>query len=345
MTYRLPLLPVPRVADEALRVYLERERTLLLHLVTRLNTLGCGLEFVNEALAVKLGDSTLECDGGLKVVTSALEHGALSGLADDDHLGYVSMTPEGDRNQMVIGEVNTPGLTIEAPTSYVAKYLQGLDSLLAETFSVGADGKGSFHDVDDAFADPNSHYQGSNDSLQARSEELGFALKEHTRFWSREGSPRRWNGHTTPSFRAALRTWGVACPDGSETTIAGGPTLVPAWYEAVGSTIFTVEVDWAVEAVPGSDQAVVFRVSFDAFPSGEAIAALTTVDTTIPLTTALTANAVYTTTVDITSGTIGSATFAHMEFKRMATAPYTNDTLAQTWYVLAIRIRSGVKYT
>lgn len=345
MTFKLPLLPVPRVQDEALKQYLERERALLLHLVARLNSLGCGLQFVGEQLAVKLGDETIECDGGLKVVTSELDHGGLAGLGDDDHLKYVSLTPEGDRNQMVIQEVNTPGLTMEAPASYAAPYIQGLDSLLVETFQIADDGKGVFNDVDDGFADPNSHFQADHASAVAKTEELGFVLKEHTRFWHRDTNLKRWNGATNPTHTGALRTWATPAADGVDTTILGGLTLIPAWYVADGSNVFSVEVDWAVLAAPGVTQYIVLRVGYGAYAAGEAIPALTNTDTPVPVPTTVTANGINTTTIDITSGSLSGKSALHVELKRMASGGFAADTLAQTLYVVGFRVKSGVKYT
>lgn len=342
MTFKLQLPPVPRVSDEALRRYLETERSLLFVLVAHLNRLGCGLQFdTNDELAVKIADSSLTCDGGLKVVPSAIDHGGLGGLDADDHLQYVSLAPIGDRNQMLVGEVNTTGLEITAPAAYVGKFIQGLDSTLAQTFSVEADGKGEFTDLDEGFSDPNSHFQASNASLQARMEELGFVLKEHTRYWRTPQGLKGWANSPTMTYAAAMRTFYYDATTGADRTIVVGEVLVPAWYQVDGSTTVTVEIDWAVPAAPGADQVWVLALYGSGYSATETIPALTATSTNVTVSTVVTAYAVYTTTVNLTAPSFAGKTWLHFEAKRLN----AGNTFTNSVYFLGVRLKSGVKHT
>lgn len=343
MTFKLNLLPVPRVADAALREYLERERALLLFLVGKLNDIGCGLYFPEDGkLAVKLADESIVCDDGLSVDPSAIDHGGLGGLDADDHPQYVSLAPDGDRNQMLIGEPNTTGIEITAPAAYAGKYLHGLDSTLAQTFAVEADGKGEFNDIDEGFADPNSHFQASNTSLKARMEELGFVLKETTRYWDLNGNPR-WAGSTAPGLRAALRTWAVACPDAATTTVLGGEILIPTWYAAVGSDIVYAEIEWAVEVAPGADRNWMLRLSTSTYDPGELIPAITNQDQLVPIPSGITLNQIQLTTVAVTAAFGAGDTRLHFELHRVGGG--AGDDYTASVYVTNVRLKSGVKST
>ena len=107
MSFHLELPPVPGGNNGPLQLWLENLRQRLNFLVYRLmNDPGCGIYFDDdEKLAVKHDDSTIVCDPttGLAVDPSAVDHGELAGLADDDHAHYLKEKASG-------------GLASEVPT-------------------------------------------------------------------------------------------------------------------------------------------------------------------------------------------------------------------------------------
>ena len=159
MSFHLQVRPVPPCDDPAIvRSYLEEQRELLLKLVKDLNVLlrtpGCGLYVDSSgALAVRLNGSTIACSStlGLSVTPSAIDHGTLGGLADDDHTMYLKEKASGGTAAEVpththqsAGEAGTldhglalTGLTDDDHTQYVKKslYTKKGDILVANAAS------------------------------------------------------------------------------------------------------------------------------------------------------------------------------------------------------------------
>ena len=215
-------------------------------------------------------------------------------------------------------------------------------ALVKDSAATISGGKITCADANTGFTDPNSHMQADNASLNLQIEELAYSHKEDTSSWGGIhgiNAPTNWNQAATfVSNVGYVRQ----CSGTADATIAYKIYRLPTWYK---STSLVFRVYWSPPA-PIDTEAWVLRCSTHAgFSSGEAIPALTNLDTTITLDTAIhTANSVYTQDVTLSTVPTEGKTWATVALYRRA-AGAAADTHANAINIIGIEIISAVYAT
>lgn len=209
--------------------------------------------------------------------------------------------------------------------------------------SISDTGKLTSVDADVGFTDPNSHYGASEASAKALLEELGFVLKETTRSWVEADTVNAiyaWN--VAPTFVGGIPAYARAASGTADTTLGQKTFRIPVWYR---SSSVIVRVHWSPAAPVNGEVWRLRCASHAGYSAGDAVPALTNLDTSITLDTAVhTANLVYTTDVTLSTVPTEGETFAVFVLYRRASSDGADNHAGQI-NIVGMEIVSAVYTT
>lgn len=144
MTWKLPVPQIPDLPVELqpLQHVLVQLRSMLLLLHEKSVELGCGLERnTSGQLSVKIsGDLSCSTANGLAVVDSAVDHGSIGGLADDDHPGTLITVPVTDARNEIVPTTDRNQLTMTGVLGQTKDFLRVRDSALSLMAGIRSNG-------------------------------------------------------------------------------------------------------------------------------------------------------------------------------------------------------------